>query len=174
MVDDITFQHIFSKNLTDFRKKKGFTKAQLAQKASLSPSAVTQYEKGEKAPSIINIRRLAEALDITVNDLCGTDTEEKWKESPVTALLTTLELFQFQVIEIGANTITLGLKEDSSDYSAHEVKRFFEEYKAIRAIENLNTGSEKLRHDMMNELMASLVQKFKHLPELPVYPGPNT
>lgn len=173
MVDDTAIQRQFSERLTDFREKMNLSKADLARMTSLSSSAITQYEKGKKAPSIINVRRLAEALDITVNDLCGTDSEERWKESPVTALLTTLELFQFQVVEIGANTITLGLKKDSSDYSAYEVKRFFEEYKTIQAIENLNAGNKKLRHDMMNQLMASLAQKFKHLPELPPYVRPD-
>lgn len=171
MVDDIIAQRHFSEMLTYFREKKGLSKTQLSKEASISLSSISQYESGEKAPGIIAARHLAEALDVTVNDLCGTDTEEKWKENPVTALLTVLELFQFQIAEIGTNTITLGFKEDCSDYSASEVKKFFEKYKVIQAIENLDVGGKELKDDMMRDLITPLAQEFKHLPGWPPYKG---
>lgn len=168
MADDIANQKEFSERLARFRGEKGLTKAQLAKAAKISPSAITQYEKGEKAPSIVNVRRLAEVLGITVNDLCGTDTEDEWKEKPIVALLTALQLFQFQVAVTEDDTITLSLGEDCADYSTKEIKEFFKEYEMVQSFAR-TIGESTAGKEMVAQLKNYLQEKFSHLPGLGDY-----
>jgi transcriptional regulator with XRE-family HTH domain len=51
------------------RKEKGLTLAQLASKAGMAQSAVSQIETGKRTPSSESVIKLANALDIEVGDL---------------------------------------------------------------------------------------------------------
>lgn len=53
------------------RGLRGWTQAQLAQRANLRPSAVGHFEAGSRLPSAINLRRLALALGCSVDRLLG-------------------------------------------------------------------------------------------------------
>jgi transcriptional regulator with XRE-family HTH domain len=43
----------------------------LAKKTGLQPSAVSHFETGERAPSFENLRRLADALSVSIDYLLG-------------------------------------------------------------------------------------------------------
>lgn len=75
---------IFPKRLTEARELRGLNQAELASKAGLQASAISHFETGSRKPSFDNLRRLANALNVTtdfllgrvenVDDLSGADT----------------------------------------------------------------------------------------------------
>jgi transcriptional regulator with XRE-family HTH domain len=53
------------KLVQEYRLKKNMTQAELAQKAHLSQSTITQIERGKKAPSMETIGKIAQALEVS-------------------------------------------------------------------------------------------------------------
>lgn len=58
------------------RKRRGFTKAELAKKLSLTPRAVTAYETGEYPPSAETLNEIAFLLDFPKSFFQGDDLDE--------------------------------------------------------------------------------------------------
>ncbi len=56
-------------NIRRARKAKKLTQAQLAERIGVTPSAVTQYERGDIRPEIEKVKAIAEALCIPEQDL---------------------------------------------------------------------------------------------------------
>jgi transcriptional regulator with XRE-family HTH domain len=52
-----------------FRKQQGWTQAELAERAHLSPAAVRQYEQARRLPDLVKAYYLAEALGLSVDIL---------------------------------------------------------------------------------------------------------
>ena len=61
----------FPNRLKKSREIRGLSQASLAKKADVPPSAVSHFEAGERKPSFETLRRLAEALDVTIDFLLG-------------------------------------------------------------------------------------------------------
>jgi len=75
---------IFQQRLVAARKKRGFNQEELAQKSGLKPAAVSHFETGARKPSFDNLRRLADALNVTADYLLGrTDDPEGFAEADV-------------------------------------------------------------------------------------------
>lgn len=53
------------------RKSTGWTQSELGSKAGVTGAAISQIEKGDRLPSLIVSRKLAEALDISVEEFTG-------------------------------------------------------------------------------------------------------
>ena len=53
--------------ITQARKLKNLSQAQLAEQLFISPQAVGKWERGESMPDIITLNRLAEILDVDLN-----------------------------------------------------------------------------------------------------------
>lgn len=51
-------------NIQRVRKEKGFTQAELAEKAGLSEISIRKYENGDRKPKIETLQRIASALDV--------------------------------------------------------------------------------------------------------------
>ena len=68
-------------SIKKFRKQKGYTQKQLAEKAGISRTALIRYENGETSPSIQILQQIAEALEVSVSVLIdeGDNAEEKLK-----------------------------------------------------------------------------------------------
>ena len=60
-------------NIKKYRKKKGLTQKQLAEKIGTTDSAITRYESNSREPSIETITKIAEALGIPVSKLIEDD-----------------------------------------------------------------------------------------------------
>jgi transcriptional regulator with XRE-family HTH domain len=58
------------------RERRGLKQVELAQRAGLQPSAISQFENGQREPSPENLCRLADALGVTVDYLLGRDKPE--------------------------------------------------------------------------------------------------
>ena len=67
----------FPVRLRSAREKRGLSQGDLANRASLPPSAISHFETGTRKPSFDNLRRLADALEVTTDYLLGrvTDTQ---------------------------------------------------------------------------------------------------
>ncbi len=59
----------FGKNLLKFRKEKGFTREELAEKSNLSANYIYGLEVGTYLPGCIALIDLSNALDITISEL---------------------------------------------------------------------------------------------------------
>lgn len=55
----------------ELRLLRGFTQAELAKEASISPAAVSLIEKGERTPSLMVTRKLSKALKVSMAELTG-------------------------------------------------------------------------------------------------------
>ena len=65
----------FGDLLRKAREDKGLTQAELAQRGGLQPSAIAHFEAGRRSPSLDNLRRLADALSVSLDYLLGRETE---------------------------------------------------------------------------------------------------
>ncbi len=65
----------FGERLRKVRESKGLNQAQLAEKSGLQPSAVSHFELGRRSPSFDNLKRLADALSVTIDYLLGRQHE---------------------------------------------------------------------------------------------------
>lgn len=62
---------VFPARLRAAREKRGLTQGELAKRAGLQMSAISHFETGTRKPSFENLRRLADALDVTTDYLLG-------------------------------------------------------------------------------------------------------
>jgi len=61
----------FPARLRDARELRGLNQGELADKAGMQASAISHFETGGRKPSFDNLRRLADALDVTTDYLLG-------------------------------------------------------------------------------------------------------
>lgn len=59
------------KKLKYFREKANLSQAQLAKSAGIAVNSYQRYEYGEREPKISTVIRMADALGITIDELCG-------------------------------------------------------------------------------------------------------
>lgn len=62
---------IFPKRLRAARERRGLSQGELAERAGWQASAVSHFETGTRKPSFDNLKRLADALDVTTDYLLG-------------------------------------------------------------------------------------------------------
>lgn len=75
---------IFPERLVAARKKRGLSQEELAKRSGLKPAAISHFETGARKPSFDNLRRLADALNVTADYLLGrTDDPEGFAEADV-------------------------------------------------------------------------------------------
>ena len=72
-------------NIRTIRKRRGLNQDELAELARLNRVTIAKYESGKVEPGAQALSRLADVLDVTVDDLLGRDGEKE--EAPVTELL---------------------------------------------------------------------------------------
>lgn len=64
------------KLLKELRQKKGLTQAQLARVLCVSQTMISQYEKGERTPTLKRAKVLAGYLGVSLDDLMAEDNRE--------------------------------------------------------------------------------------------------
>lgn len=64
----------FEGRLRKARQIKGLSQAELAKRAGFQPSAISHFETGARSPSFENLRRLADALGVSIDFLLGRQT----------------------------------------------------------------------------------------------------
>lgn len=66
-----------NENLKLFRKRKGLTQKELAEKIGVTSTTITRYEKNVRTPDINTLQKIADALEISLNLLLSTNTSQK-------------------------------------------------------------------------------------------------
>lgn len=66
----------FEDRLRKARQDKDLSQAELAERAGFQPSAISHFETGARSPSFENLRRLADALGVSIDFLLGRQTED--------------------------------------------------------------------------------------------------
>ena len=66
---------MFCKNLRYYRLKNSMTKKRLAEESGLTAMAITNYENGDRMPSMDILKKLASALDVRVSDFLAIRNE---------------------------------------------------------------------------------------------------
>jgi transcriptional regulator with XRE-family HTH domain len=64
----------FGERLRHIREEKRLSQAELAEKTGFQPSAISHFESGRRAPSFDNLKKLADALAVTIDYLLGRET----------------------------------------------------------------------------------------------------
>jgi transcriptional regulator with XRE-family HTH domain len=70
-----------SKGLADARLAKGLSQSDLARRTGLLPAAVAHFEAARRMPTVHNLLRLADALDLSLDSLFGRDSNRTPKRS---------------------------------------------------------------------------------------------
>ena len=68
---------MFPGRLRAAREKRGLNQGELASRAGLQASAISHFETATRKPSFDNLRRLADALDVTTDYLLGRVTDSQ-------------------------------------------------------------------------------------------------
>ncbi|MBW2494780.1 MAG: helix-turn-helix transcriptional regulator [Deltaproteobacteria bacterium] len=71
MQDPLDAKGIFPRRLRAAREMRELSQLDLARRAKLQQAAVSHYESGARRPSLRNLRRLSEALEVTTDFLVG-------------------------------------------------------------------------------------------------------
>ncbi len=61
----------FGKNILRIRKQRGMSAVELARKAGINQSYLSQIENGKRSPSTAVLSRIARALNLTTSELLG-------------------------------------------------------------------------------------------------------
>ncbi len=64
------------KRIKEKRDEASWSQTELAKRAGITPSALSQIESGERFPSTVVVHKLAKALSTSVDYLLGNKTEE--------------------------------------------------------------------------------------------------
>ena len=81
--------------ISNLRKEKGMTQGDLAEKMNVTDKAVSKWERNLSCPDINSIPRLAEVLEISVEELLNAqkkDTEENKTEELINTILIAIGL----------------------------------------------------------------------------------
>lgn len=136
--------------LRDIREQAGYSQQELANDSGVSQHTISEIELGRRKPQGRTLRKLAEALDISVADLLG----EGWQQAFENSL-------RFRVLAKGRLRGWLSLWEAARDDGAddEERRRLLDEVGLV-----LDEANEVLR-----KLLQNLGEGLDHLEE----PGPN-
>ena len=69
--------NIFAQRLKESREQKGWTQKQLSEKAELTPTTLSAYEKGLKNPSLTSAVRIARELEVSLDWLSGISEKQE-------------------------------------------------------------------------------------------------
>jgi len=68
--------------IKEYREASNLTKSALAEQTGLTPSAITQFENGDREPSLESIKKLAKTLNVSVSRLVGEEVDNNFKNEP--------------------------------------------------------------------------------------------
>ena len=68
---------MFKDNLVSLRKIHGYSQDELAEKIGVTRQTLSKYETGESLPDIERCKRLAEVLDVSMDDLVNYEKNDR-------------------------------------------------------------------------------------------------
>ena len=69
---------ILGERIRAARKKKGLTQTELGNAVGVEIKTIHRWEKGERTPRVEELKRLAQALNVNINELLNGTPEENW------------------------------------------------------------------------------------------------
>ena len=69
-----------SDRLSALRREKGLTLRELAEQVGITAAALSNYEKGQKEPSLGYAKKLAQYYGVSLDELCGAETRSEHSE----------------------------------------------------------------------------------------------
>ena len=66
-----TKMEAFRKNLIELRKINHLTQRQMAERLGIAQPSYIRYENGRAEPTIENLVKIADILDVSIDSLCG-------------------------------------------------------------------------------------------------------
>lgn len=75
------------RKMRELRRERRLSQAQLAEQADLAPHTVSRIERGEQAPSLDGLARIAKALHVEVADLFLREPRTRGGETALASLL---------------------------------------------------------------------------------------
>lgn len=76
-MDELIIKQNFARNLLAYRKARGLTQSQLAEKLNYSDKSISKWERGDVLPDIVTMSMIAEFFAITIDDLIGNEIPKK-------------------------------------------------------------------------------------------------
>ena len=73
----MNISEVFAEKLKAYRKEKNLTQEELFEKSDVAINTIRSYEQGKGNPTLNTIALLANALGVTIGQLCGEDKPEK-------------------------------------------------------------------------------------------------
>jgi transcriptional regulator with XRE-family HTH domain len=67
---------IFSERLKKIRESKKLSQSDLGKKTGLQSAAISHFETGQRKPSFDNLKKLADALSVSIDYLLGRDVTQ--------------------------------------------------------------------------------------------------
>lgn len=74
IMDDRNIQQLFGGTLRKWRTRRGISQDELARRATLQRTYVSDVERGRRNPSLRNIKKLADALNVSPQRLFQFET----------------------------------------------------------------------------------------------------
>lgn len=71
----------FAENLKKSRTQKGISQEELSKKISIHPVQFSRYERGQSVPSIEVVQKIADALEVSIDQLVYGDQDNKAEQS---------------------------------------------------------------------------------------------
>lgn len=71
----------FANNLKKCRTQKGVSQDEIAKRISIHPVQFSRYERGQSAPSIEVVQKIADALEVSIDQLVYGDQDSKAEQS---------------------------------------------------------------------------------------------
>lgn len=65
----------FNENLKNARERRGLSQKEVAEKIGVAKSTYSLYESGNREPNVQTIKKIADLLKITADELLGLDEE---------------------------------------------------------------------------------------------------
>jgi transcriptional regulator with XRE-family HTH domain len=82
----MTLRKMIATGLAKARNARGLSQSDLARMAGMMPSAIAHFEAGRRSPNCDNLLKLADALEVSLDDLFGrTAGQSKWIGTPAAA-----------------------------------------------------------------------------------------
>lgn len=119
------------------RKESGITQKQLAQKLGVSQAAIVQFESEKSNPKIDTLKKIADALNVSVMDFL--DTDDSITEIGEDGYINHISKYHFKPSLQLSHTLAAHFDGDEyTDEELEEIKRFAEYIKSLRQIERNN------------------------------------
>lgn len=86
ILDKSSLMRTIGNNIREYRKLRGLTQEQLAERVGISPSFCANIERGNKGVSLVVIKNISEVLEVSVDRLMSADEEYDYIQDVITLL----------------------------------------------------------------------------------------